>query len=229
MNPVLKSHIENKSFQHAYLLAGDFENLRDMAFEAAKTLLRHENLTSHPDFFYEKFELFGVNEGHNLSFWANQRPMLGSNKIFVAEIFSFSAESANSLLKIFEEPFEGTHFFIIVPSVEVVIPTLRSRFVVIDESGKRGEVSEETKKICLEFLKASLTKRMKTAEKLAKDKVGTAEFLNGLEILLRSPASKEKPDFLALEAIQRAREFIFDRSPSVKMIMEHLALTLPKI
>ena len=104
MNPILKSHIDNKEFQHAYLLAGDYDASREMAFEAAKILLRHENLTSHPDFFYEKFEMFGINESHKLSFWASQRPLLGSNKVFVAEVFSFSIESANALLKTFEEP-----------------------------------------------------------------------------------------------------------------------------
>ena len=229
MNLVLKAHIENKSFQHAYLLAGDYNNSREMAFEAANVLLRHENLTSHPDFFYEKFELFGVDESRKLLFWANQRPLLGSNKVFVAEVFSFSAESANALLKTFEEPFEGTHFFIIVPSVETVIPTLRSRFVVIDDSGKRQEISEETEKLCSEFLKALPSKRMKMAEKFFKDKTETAEFLDGLEVTIRSSASLKKPNFLALEIIQKAREFLFDRSPSVKMILEHLALTLPKI
>ena len=70
---------------------------------------------------------------------------------------------------------------------------------------------------------------MKMAEKFFKDKTETAEFLDGLEVTIRSSASLKKPNFLALEIIQKAREFLFDRSPSVKMILEHLALTLPKI
>jgi len=222
MNPVLKSHIENKEFQHAYLLAGDYDASREMAFEAAKVLLKHENLTSHPDFFYEKFEMFGINESQKVSFWASQRPLLGSNKVFVAEVFSFSVESANALLKTFEEPFEGTHFFVLVPSVEIVIPTLRSRFVVISGLGERGEISEETKKLCLEFLKALPSKRMKMAEKISKDKAEAAEFLNGLEVV----AGK---NYKILNAVQKAREFLFDRSPSVKMLMEQLALILLKM
>jgi DNA polymerase III delta prime subunit len=222
MNPVLKLHIEKKEFQHAYLLAGDYSSSREMAFEAAKVILRHENLTSHPDFFYEKFEMFGINESHKLSFWASQRPLLGSNKVFVAEIFSFSAESANALLKTFEEPFEGTHFFILAPSVEIIIPTLRSRFVVIENSRGKKEINEETKKLCSEFLKALPSKRMKMAEKISKDKAEAAEFLNGLETVVAK-------NYKILNNIQKAREFLFDRSPSVKMLMEHIALTLPRM
>lgn len=222
MNPVLKAHIDKKEFQHAYLLAGDCEILREAVFEAASVLLRHENLTSHPDFFYEKFNLFGIDESRRLLLWANQRPLLGSNKVFVAEIFSFSIESANALLKIFEEPFEGTHFFIIVPSAEAVIPTLRSRFVVIGESGEKKEIAEETKKICLDFLRALPAGRMKIIEKFFKEKTEVMEFLNGLEIIAEK-------DYEILKRIQKAREFLFDRSPSVKMIMEYLALSLPKM
>jgi len=228
MNSVLRFHIDNKKFHHAYLLAGDCENSRNMAFEAAKVILKRENLTSHPDFFYNKFNLFGINESHDLIFWAGQRPFLGENKVFVAEIFSFSAESANALLKTFEEPFEGTHFFIIVPAVEIVIPTLRSRFTVIDNSRSRENAGENAEKYA-EFLGALPTRRLKMAEKFFKDKREAAEFLDGLEVILRSPASLKKPDFLALEIIQKAREFLFDRSPSTKMIMEYLALTLPRM
>ncbi|MFA4890090.1 MAG: hypothetical protein WC587_00425 [Candidatus Paceibacterota bacterium] len=242
MNPVLKAHIEKKEFQHAYLLAGDYDASRKMAFEAAKVLLETEptpgvgdftdagrRLETHPDFFYEKFNLFGVDESRKLLLWASQRPLLGSNKVFVAEVFSFSVESANALLKTFEEPFEGTHFFILVPSADAVIPTLRSRFVVIEESGGEKEITEETKKVCLDFLGSLPAKRVKIAEKFFKDKTEAVEFLNGLEMIIRSSASLKKPNFLALGVIQKAREFLFDRSPSVKMIMEYLALTLPKI
>jgi len=36
-----------------------------------------------------------------------------------------------TLLKLFEEPAEGVHFFVIVSSVEIFLPTLRSRFNIL--------------------------------------------------------------------------------------------------
>jgi hypothetical protein len=223
MDSVLRNHIDNKEFHHAYLLAGDYDVSREAAFEAAKIILGRENLTNHPDFFYEKFELFGINESHNLIFKANQRPFWGENKVFVAEIFSFSVESANALLKTFEEPFEGTHFFIIVPSPETVIPTLRSRFTIIDNK-KDGDIGKKTKEECREFLRSLPAQRIKMAEKFLKDKEEAMEFINSLEIVL-----SEESNFSALETVQRARKFLFDRSASIKMIMEYLALSLPRM
>ncbi len=143
---VLKFDIEKKKFNHGYLLAGESETSKEMAFQSARILLEHNNLKNHPDFFFQKFELFGIKDSRDLILRAFQKPLLGKNKVFIIEVFSFSIESANALLKLFEEPFEGTYFFVIVPLLETVIPTLRSRLVIIDNSKAKKELEEKKKK-----------------------------------------------------------------------------------
>lgn len=246
MHPILKAHIEKKEFSHAYLLCGDAEVCRQAAFDMASIILSPQNgiLESHPDFLHKSFGLFGIGDSHDLTNWAGKKSFSENGKIFVAEIFAFNTESANALLKTLEEPGEKTYFFVIVSSSDNVIPTLRSRFVVIDlplggETSKHLEVSPPS-----EFLGAMVNKRMEIIKTLiakkedndgfsenSVNKQKTTNLLNSLEIVLEKELRNKnaKVALTALEELSKAREFVFDKGASVKMILEHLALALPKI
>jgi len=244
MNNLLKIHIESKNFHHGYLLAGDPAISREMAFEAAKVILSANDIVSrlsaHPDFFYQQFELFSVKDSQELRRKASLRPLFGNSKVFVVEIFSFSLESANALLKTFEEPYEGTHFFVIVPSLEDVLPTLRSRLTVIDSGMSQEIINEEKKKFYEKFLRDLPAKRLDMIQNIIKDKdkEKAIEFVNELEIMLEKSVSL-RTDITGnptetrfsehLEQIQKCRDFLFQKGGSLKMVLEHLALTLPQL
>lgn len=240
---------DKENFHHGYLLAGDFEISRKMAFEAAEKILDpttvaggNDNgcrLKTHPDFFYQKFDLFGIDDSQDLRRKASMRPLFGESKVFVIEIVSFSIESANALLKTFEEPYEGTHFFVLVPSWEDVIPTLRSRLTIIDNRTNREIVDEEKKKFYEKFLRNLPTKRLDMIQSIIRDKnkEKAIAFVNGLEIMLEKSVSlrtditgnpTETRFFEHLEQIQKCRDFLFQKGGSPKMVLEHLALTLPQ-
>lgn len=239
MESILKTHIETGNFHHGYLLAGDFEISRKAALEAARIILTSmsgvdvSRLEANPDFFHQAFELFGIQDSRELRQRASATSFGGAGKVFIIEIFSFSAESANALLKLFEEPSKGTHFFIIVPSLDDVIPTLRSRLAVVDnqDSERLALGTEEARK----FLGDLPGKRAESIKKILKNKQAAINFLNGLEAALGSLASKSawKLSFQvkcqALEEIQKCRGFLFSRAGSPKMVLEHLALSLPQL
>lgn len=232
MQPVLKAHIERKEFDHGYLLCGNGELCRKMAFEAAAVILSHKgNLGAHPDFLYQKFETFGIDDSRMFKEWASSRPFCGNGKVAIIEVFSLSIESANALLKTFEEPNNGVYFFVISPSPETIIPTLRSRLTIIDNFSAQEETKEETIELCKNFLNSFPGKRLESIKKILTDKIKAVEFLNGLEITLEKTAKTSVRARVteALEEVQKSREFIFDRASSFKMIMEHLALALPRL
>lgn len=232
MHQILKAHIERKSFDHGYLLCGDGELCKKMAFETAAVILSHKgNLGAHPDFLYQKFESFGIDDSRILKEWASSRPFCGNGKVAIMDIFSLSVESANALLKTFEEPNEGIYFFVISPSPETIIPTLRSRLTIIDNFSAQEETKEETIELCKIFLNSLPSRRLESIKKVLTDKIKAVEFLNGLEITLEKTAKTSVRERVteALEEVQKSREFIFDRASSFKMIMEHLALTLPRL
>src|SRR3989344_7786831 len=245
MRPILKAHIEKREFNHAYLLCGDGEAGKKMAEEAARVILAEDNLESHPDFSFRRFGLFGINDSHNLTSWAATKSFFGQGKVLVMEVFSFNMESSNALLKTLEEPGEKIYFFIIVPSVENVIPTLRSRLTVIDISKGKEGLEKETLEIGRKFLAALPNKRLEMVKKLfakngeeegnelisesSANKQKAIQFLNALEFLLHLDIEcpSEQVKWRALEELSRSRQFISDRGASAKMIMEHLALALP--
>lgn len=242
MENILEIHIKNNQFGHGYLLSGDFEASRKAACDAAKAILlegdNKNSLDSHPDFFYQKFELFSVKDSAYIKERASFKPFSGEKKVFVAEISYFSTEAANSLLKILEEPTPGTHFFIIVPTIESVMSTLRSRLVAVDFSGGyKKEVIEDKQNFCKKFMNALPSTRLELINKMLKkdfsqDKKRAIDFLNELELVIAERLKSSTPSvehIKALEEIRRNREYLFDRAPSVKMILEHLALVLPKM
>lgn len=239
MHPILKAHIEKKEFNHAYLLCGDAEACRQAAFDMAMVILSPQNgvLESHPDFLHKSFSLFGIGDSHDLISWSSKKSFSENGKVFVAKIFAFNTESANALLKTLEEPGEKTYFFVIVSSLDDVIPTLRSRFIIIDLP-QRLEVSPPS-----EFLGAMINKRMEIIKTLiakkedddglsenSVNKQKTIDLLNYLEIVLEKELRNKnaKAALTALEELSKAREFVFDKGSSVKIILEHLALALPK-
>lgn len=228
----MENHIKSGKFSHGYLLSGNAEASRNSVFEASKVLLIAERLDNHPDFFHQKYDSFGIDDSRELIYKASQRPFLGENKVFIIEALSFTVESANALLKLTEEPFSGTYFFIIVPSKDIVIPTLRSRLIVVENKIQELEPEKEKiKKTAEEFLVGMPMQRTGIVEKISKDKPKAIEFLNVLEIVLAKNLKKRKRALFAnsLEEIEKSRNLLATRFGSQKMILERLALILPRI
>src|ERR1035437_946670 len=79
-----------------------------------------------PDLFVQKYEVLTIDDARGLKEAHATRPFSsrdikdgkGGRKFFILEIDSITHEAQNALLKIFEEPNEYAHFFLIIPSEE---------------------------------------------------------------------------------------------------------------
>lgn len=249
MHPVLQSHIKNNSFHHCYLLVGNPDISKTMAIEASRILLKIDpDVTTHPDFSHQSFDYFGMGESRDLKSRAQVTPLLGDKKVFILEIESFGLESSNALLKLFEEPPQGTHFFIITSSGENIISTLRSRLIVLNSYNNKVELKNETEDLCKKFLSDLPVERFKKIKIFDKDKKGAMDFLNGLEFILaeellarnathsvvggsksRHDNNKIKKITNSINEIERSKELLLGAASSVKMILEHIALVLIQV
>lgn len=63
-----------------------------------------------------------------------------SEKIIVIMAQSYKNEAQNFLLKLFEEPPKNVHFILVAPSKNLLLPTVRSRFII--EMRKNKKVRE---------------------------------------------------------------------------------------
>ncbi len=183
-----------------------------------------------PDFYHEKFETLGIDESRRIK--ANHLTkgfVEGSKRIFIIEASGITHEAQNSLLKIFEEPNKDSHFFLIMPSPEILLPTLRSRLLIIKqgEDQEKSAVFEKVEK----FLKLSKKDKVAFVDEIAKDisdekanKSDAQAFLAALELAVYNKDGLKNT--AGLKAILKARDYMNDRSPSIKQLLEYVALSL---
>ncbi len=234
---ILKDNFaKTKTLHHAYVLEGQhdiiFKNLRDF-------LQKDFNFNTHgnPDFWHATYDSFGIEDGRQLKDM-QEKMAFGTDgkKVFVISLNFITLEAQNSLLKVFEEPTAGTHFFIIVPSAEIFLPTIRSRVEIIcrEDRGDGAQGIGDNKanaELVKSFLKTTPAKRFELFKKIIeeKEKQKAIDFLNGLEselyVVWGKNLDKQKSEIFT--QIMKCRIFLGDRSPSVKMILENIALIVP--
>lgn len=225
MNPFdyLKSLEHHAYFIHAF--NDSVDHLKE--FLKRKFKINH---TQNPDFYHEKFETLGINDSRKIKENHLSKSFEeGGKRIFIIEAFSITHEAQNSLLKIFEEPNTGSHFFLIMPSPAVLLPTLRSRLYIVEQN--KDNQNTQGIKEANEFLKLSKKDRVAFVDELAKqisdevlNKNDAQNFLISLEIALYK--EKGLRDIKGLKAILKARDYLSDRSSSVKQLLEYVALSV---
>ncbi|MEI8249260.1 MAG: hypothetical protein WCG07_02065 [Candidatus Taylorbacteria bacterium] len=225
---------------HAYLLIGG-----DAIHAELLSILEKKHkisTTANQDFFDRGYEHMTIDDVRDIKMAHSMRPVgEQGKKIFIIRAHMIGHEAQNALLKMLEEPAEYAHFFIIVPSASLLLPTVKSRMrAVIQDSARlrrqgfkiqdeaQDDLVEEAKK----FLKLSPAKRLDVIKKITEDikkqkktKQEVINFLNAIQEIVYTEQGVKKAK-TALEAIEKARNYLQDRSPSVKMLLEYVALNV---
>lgn len=213
---------------HAYFIqsfAGGVDRLK--AYLKEKFGISH---AQNPDFYHEKFEVLGIDESRRIKENHLSKSFeTGGKRIFLIEASGITHEAQNSLLKIFEEPNVDSHFFLIMPTAEILLPTLRSRLLIIknEEEGDGSKAIADAEK----FIKLSKKDKIAFVDEIAKDisdekakKSDAQEFLAALEFVLYKKDGLK--NIKGLKAILKARDYMNDRSPSVKQLLEYVAMSV---
>ena len=170
------------TIHHAYAFEGGKE---DIALGLFKFLEKDfgVKIKNNPDFSYQEFETFTIDDGRALQ-ERHGRKSISGKKIFIISTRFVTVEAQNSLLKIFEEPTKDTHFFLIMPNTQVLIPTLRSRLVVVgrDDLGS-GSQQDDLQSLIKKFLAANVAERLALVKNIVeeKDKCKAIDFVTALE------------------------------------------------
>ena len=145
------------------------------------------------------------------------------------------------MLKMFEEPIENTHFFLVVPDVNAFLPTFISRFYLIKPEAESSRELEEAEKFIsmplkarIDFIKELLTEAEEQDEEgneittLDSARSRALNFLNAVESTLhKKTMSKTVFDIDSFEQIFKVREFLRMPGSSTKTLMESVALAIP--
>jgi len=210
---------------HAYVYEGSLSLLSELVADARERF--NFNDEQHPDVHVREFSKFGIDESRWLSSAAAFKPSTG-RALFVVGIGSITTEAQQALLKLLEEPQSGVVFVLLLPH-GVLLPTVRSRTAHYpsDFSGKAPALAGAKK-----FLHASGKERSDTVVALLKDEEGARErardFVDALEAELYKQVGDPQAR-VGLVDIAMVRDYLRDRSPSLKMLLEHLAIALPTL
>lgn len=227
----MKFPFTKENLHHAYIIEGDKKDICPRLFTFFEEELQIPT-RGNPDFIYQEFELFGINDARNLKELHYSKPVAGDKKLLVTVLGSITTEAQNALLKVLEEPVGHSHFFFISPSSDLFIPTIISRTEVLKkEVVADAALSEEA----YAYLRRTPVERLELVRNMIeeKDSAKALSLLDKMEQVyeesLREGAGEQGRIREALEEIIRMRSYLRSKSASIKMIMEHLSLTLPAI
>lgn len=214
---------------HAYVIVGNTELVKSSLLSELESSWKI-HIKGNPDVSINIYDTLRIDDARELVEKQKNKSFSGIKKIFVIEANSIAVEAQNALLKAFEEPAENTHFFLIGNATKNLIPTLLSRvFRIVFPSSEKGinDVSV--------FLKAPISRRIEMIKKLSeeikdekKTKTDALSLIHGIEaelVKMREDGKNVSP--LILEDLEVCREYMNDRSASVKMLLEYVALVMP--
>ncbi len=230
--------------QHAYVIEAGAEEGIEIAQKYASEELGIRN-KGNADWIELRYGLLSVEDSRRVQELAVQAPIKSDKKALAIAANRAYHEAQNALLKLFEEPPEGTYLFLIVPTAGMLLPTLRSRVQILENPKKKNTIIYDSDGIAAEFIKGSKEKRTALIKKLTsgrdeeerrENREAALAIVNGIEAVAYRDVVRPTADvgrstsyiWALLKELQVLRGYLHDRSAPVKMILEHLSLVLPR-
>ncbi|MCB9805603.1 hypothetical protein H6775_00415 [Candidatus Nomurabacteria bacterium] len=218
-------YLSKTNLHHAYICEGDKKEIYNNLCTFCQNDLNFK-IKANPDFVYEEYDKLLISHARRLRDIQMNKTTDRGRKIYIISFNFITIEAQNALLKVLEEPTEGTHFFFITPSAHIFLPTVLSRVNVISYKKSLDRVSSN-------FLKKSLKEKMNLVTKMVNDikdeKVSKFEaivFAREVALDIYNDA-KKKNDYQKLKKlseIEKIIDYLHSTGSSVKQLLEYLVL-----
>jgi len=170
------------------------------------------------DQYYDKF---GIDDARNLVIKAYNRPNNAETLCLVVRSNFITLEAQNALLKVLEEPPESSRFIFVLPNDFSVIPTLASRFNLVEDL--KNDLGESTVEFN-NFLQGSYKDRLEAIDMSVKNKDHDWQRTIKSGLINHLKVNGTKIDsYQELEFVART---LLTRGASNKMLLEHMSLLL---
>ena len=233
MNVNISQKIDTDNLHHAYLLEGEHEQILPELVSMLESM--GISCEGNPDVSKEFFDMFTIDQSRQIKARQIEKGAESKKKIFILGVQFFTIESQHALLKVFEEPADDVHFFIITPRADALLDTLKSRLVVVRKNEDFSSQADE--KMGINFLNTTKAERIKKIAKFIKDhddedvheslKSDAIKFINSIELALwnktKDRAMTKDEQFL-FEETRKCRGYMADRGASAKILLEHIAI-----
>jgi len=238
MESILDNYKKTGSLSHAYLIIGAVD---EIIGELKKIIekIQGASLDNNPDVFIENYLVFGVGESRKLRDAGHKKSICGGKRFFIVGAHSFTEEAENALLKTLEEPLQDSHFFLAVPNIHAVLPTIKSRMTILQYDSLN---KCEDGGICEKIIEKNIAERIIFLEELF-DKCEDTEDIKKMRITgknilkcfekfiakeLKEKKWAERGGFAKkLEEVLKMEKYMMDISSSPRLILEYLSFILP--
>ncbi|HYC34272.1 MAG TPA: hypothetical protein VEC13_00915 [Candidatus Paceibacterota bacterium] len=213
---------------HAYVIEGEIEETLASLKEWIHKSDGIEIETS-PDILEFHFPSFQVEHSRTIREADLKSPFSLQKKAILISFDTITREAQNALLKVLEDPSPTSRFYILTERADIFLPTMLSRVEVLrHESFGRGESPIDVER----FIKSSSAKRLEMVSSLLKDiadeKLPKKAAKNFLRSLARTyeqrVASGNVEEMKKLKSVLEALSFVSDKSASLKLLLERVAL-----
>ncbi|MDP3965792.1 MAG: hypothetical protein Q8Q13_03270, partial [bacterium] len=163
-----------------HLVAGGFEMAAQVLAMLGRTGIATQG---NPDIFIREYLQFGIDDARDVRARASSRAVQETARIFIIAAAQMTHDAQNALLKTLEEPSAEAVFFIIVPSPETLLPTLRSRAqrMLLPDSVAEGKVDADDFLAAAPVARIEMLKPLLPKEKEDRDVGAIIVFLSSLE------------------------------------------------
>lgn len=232
----ITKHLDKENLHHAYLIEGARETIVPEIMEFCENI--NIKTSGNPDYISITIDNFKIDEAFELRSMSTNKSYSSAKKIFTICANTISLDAQNVLLKMFEEPIENTHFFLIMPDTNVLLKTVVSRFYLIKPEKEMGDEYNEAEK----FITMPFQNRIGYIKELLlepEDEDGNKivsqdsarskalNFLNALESVLNKKVPKNSSDLSFMNHFLKVREFLRMPGSSTKSLMESIAIIVP--
>lgn len=217
-----------KELHHAYLVVGNAGKGASEVLSMLET--RGIKTSGNADVLTLSFTELSVDNAREISSYASLKS-LGESKYLIVTFSRAGNEAQNALLKVVEEAPGHSIFFFSVDAIGHVLPTLQSRAVAVSVSDQHLlSDNEDVKKEAREFLASTFEERLKLVDKTAlyvtktQDRAPVRALVK--ELLEQVHEKGASPQ--VLRDLLDAQGYIRQQGGSVKAVLGHLAVTLPR-
>jgi len=209
---------------HAYIVTGPAHEGGEAVLELLTQ--RGVEVKTNPDLIRLTYTDLLVDDARAISTYA-LLTSLGDSKYFIISFSKANDAAQNALLKVVEEAPGNSVFFFCTESIGGILATLRSRSVHVTA----GEGADQDQSLAKEFLSLSYADRLSKIEKMvtasqkAQDRTPIRNFIS--ELTVHAHAGKIGPK--ALRELVEAGRYLNLNGSSPKVVLSHLAVTLPVV
>lgn len=168
------------------------------------------------------YDSFLIENAQEIASMSKSRNMSNERRFFFIGFNTGTRTAQNALLKTLEEPSGGTSFIFLVPASNVLLETVRSRCITVALPRER--------RLNTAFLSLPISERLSRVQELLEDKSELPLFYAALEEeiqdLIQTNNSVKMAQALSL--VFHYKQPILGHAPSLKYLLEEVALTLPK-